>query len=114
MGLCCLLLVACTLRSEGPRLPSEAPGVEGPIERIESEQGRPRILIGPPHEAGAEGQAWVTLTEKSTLLRAKGKGYETLKPADLTPGTKVRVWFDGPVLKSLPLQGSALYILVTE
>lgn len=95
-------------------MPNEPPGVEGPIVRIESEQGRPRLLIGPPHEAGVEGQAWVTVTGKTAIFRAKGKVLEQMEPSDLAVGSTVRVWFDGPVRKSLPLQGAGLYILVIE
>lgn len=112
LAMLCLILTACGGRS-GPKPPTKASDVTGPIVQIAADsQGRPRLLVGEPPEPGIDGLAWVTVTSKTVILGEKGDGYEALKPSDLKVGTKVEVWWDGLVQQSMPMQGAGLYILV--
>lgn len=108
-----LILTACGGRSAGPKPPTNAADVTGPIVQIAADsQGRPRVLVGEPPEPGIDGVAWVTVTSKTVILRAKGNGYEAVEPSDLKVGTTVEVWWDGLVQQSMPMQGAGLFVLV--
>jgi hypothetical protein len=106
--LACLLLLAPGCESSTQPLVDRPPELEGTIEEYEGEFSLVARFIlvkeTPQEECGT-----VVTVRAVTRLRAqddRGRTGEASR-SDLVPGTRVRVWFDGPVLDTCPAQGIA-------
>ena len=103
---CALALSACT-----PSLPSDPPGITGTVTSVVAGDGRPASMLveGPsPQPAGAlADKAQVAIPPNTMFFDATGKAASLDAIAHIGAGTKVRVWFEGAVAESYPIQGSA-------
>lgn len=104
-----LVLVACT-----SRVPSEPAAITGIVsDVIKTGDGATMLVTG----TGQVDKASVSIDARTTLLRETGMGTSTLLLADVSGGSRVRVWFDGPVAESYPVQahaGTVLLLAPTE
>lgn len=101
------LLAGCSLR-----LPTDVPGITGDITSLVPGDGRPASIFveGGPQPDGAVAQvAVVTITPSTQVFGPDGKSAD---PATIVQGATVRVWFEGAVAESFPVQGSARAIQV--
>ena len=65
-----------------------------------------------PSETAGSAKAWVTVRRGTPVLRATG-ATRVENPWDaLMPGTRVRVWFTGPVRESYPVQADARIVVI--
>jgi beta-N-acetylhexosaminidase len=106
------LLALGTLASTGcaPTLPSEPPGITGAVTRLAAGDGRPASITveGQTQPAGAlSDKAAITVPPTTMFFDSKGNAASLGAIAHIAIGTKVRVWFNGPVAESYPVQGSA-------
>lgn len=62
-------------------------------------------------EQGAD-RASVTITDRTALLIQRGEETVAATAADLAQGTRVRVWYTGPVAESYPVQAVAGTVLI--
>lgn len=93
--------------------PSEPAGITGTITSVNKSDGGDAfgtILVeGGEQPAGAvSDKASVTITE-DTVVSKNGR---RITPVELAAGMKVRVWFEGAVAESYPVQGTARFIEV--
>lgn len=101
------LLAGCSLR-----LPSDVPGITGDITSLVPGDGRPASIFveGGPQPDGAVAQAAVvTITPSTQVFGPDGKSAD---PATIVQGATVKVWFEGAVAESFPVQGSARAVQV--
>jgi hypothetical protein len=54
----------------------------------------------------------ITVRDSTSLFRQDGDKYTEISFDDLEKRQTVRVWFDGPVMESFPMQATALQIVV--
>ncbi len=99
-----LALAGC---AEG--LPTRAPDIAGTI----TYAGPGTILVEErPNETAGSAKASVRIADATTVWRATGAGQERASAADLVPGRLVRVWFDGPIAETYPVQATARAIVI--
>lgn len=101
-----LVLAACA-----PTLPSDPPSITGAVSTVVAGDGRPASFLveGPnPQPSGAiSDKAHVDIPPATMFFAADGKAASLDSIAHIATGTKVRVWFQGAVEESYPVQGSA-------
>ena len=88
---------------------SDDTGLVGPV--IDSTH---RILVEAPSgttSGTTNDKAWVTVRRDTPVLSASGTAIAHPWSA-LMPGARVRVWFDGPVRESYPLQADAKLVVI--
>lgn len=88
---------------------SDDTGLVGPV--IDSTH---RILVEAPAgttPGATNDKAWVTVRRDTPVLSATGTAIAHPWGA-LMPGTRVRVWFDGPVRESYPVQADAKLVVI--
>ena len=82
-------------------------GLRGPL--IDSTH---QILIEErPGQPAGSAKAWVTVRMDTPVLTRSGSRSDLPWDA-LVPGARVRVWFDGPVRESYPLQAEARVVVL--
>jgi len=119
VGLAVVLLSAtgCGLFGGGRVAPVEVPttpvGIVGQIKTIAHSDGSGvwgALLVegGNQPEGAVSDKAMVTITDETLIAR----NTRWIPPEDLAVGMTVRVWFEGPVAESYPVQGSASFIEV--
>jgi len=97
-----LSLVACA-----PSPPSEPAAIIGTVTSLVPGDERPdsmRVETGAPPTSSALDKAQVAITPQTQFFDAKGAAGDA---ASIKLGTKVAVWFEGPVAESYPVQGRA-------
>ena len=102
-----LISVGIALSGCVTRLPETTPGISGRVASMVQGDERPSsmLVVGGPQPAGAASdRAQVTINPGTMFFDLNGK---PTKPNDISAGTKVRVWFDGAVAESYPVQGTA-------
>jgi hypothetical protein len=108
-------LAACTV---GGRLPSEPAGIIGTVTLVVPGDGRPASMLvettGTPDAGGVADKASVTIAPTTTFFDAGGKAATLVDIARISKGTKLRVWFDGAVAESYPVQGTAKSVQLVE
>ena len=95
-----LVLASC---SSGP--PQRAADVTGFITTATETNTWVLVEASPRLQAG--DKAVVTLVAKTRIWSIKGTSAIRADAKALAIGSKVRVWFDGPVLATYPAQGTA-------
>ncbi len=102
-------LVAAVLSLAGcaAPVPPSTPGITGTITSLVPGDERPASMLveGDSQPSGAvSDKAQVTINPGTMFFDAQGKA---TKASGAVVGTKVRVWFTGPVAESYPVQGAA-------
>jgi hypothetical protein len=94
-------------------VPNESASIIGDIKQVEQSAGRLRILVEQvPTRSAGEPIAWVTVGG-GTRIAERADGRTTRASAsELTVGTRVWVWFTGPVAESFPVQATAGTVLI--
>ncbi len=90
-----------------PVLPGTPPGITGSVTSFVPGDERPASMLveGPAQPSGAvSDKAQVTIEPATMFFDAQGK---PTKASSIVVGTRVRVWFNGAVAESYPVQGSA-------
>ncbi|HEX3157746.1 MAG TPA: DUF3221 domain-containing protein [Gemmatimonadaceae bacterium] len=91
-----------------PEIPPMQPSIAGTITSVDGE--RVRVEERPSEPSGGK-KALVRLTERTQLLRRDGSAATV---ADLVLGTRVSVWFVGPVMESYPVQATARAVVLEQ
>ena len=97
-----------------PRLPTEAPTLEGEVLSIEPASAG-QLHVARIHVASADGgnQAVATLLSSTAVWRAgAGSALTRVSTAELHVGQQVRVWAGGPVRESFPIQFDAKAVVI--
>ena len=97
-----LALVGCAAT-----VPTTPPGITGSVTSLVPGDERPASMLveGGAQPAGAvSDKAQVTIDPGTMFFDAEGT---PTKAAGIAVGTEVRVWFNGPVAESYPVQGTA-------
>ena len=89
-----------------PEIPPMQPSISGVVTHVEGDRVR---VEERPAEASGSDKAAVRLTERTQLLHRDGS---PATRADLVIGTRVSVWFMGPVLESYPVQATARAVVL--
>ncbi len=107
-----LAALASGLAACSPAPPNETPSISGAITTVTPGEGNlGSVLV---EGTGAYDKASVSVTPATSLLRATANGYERAMFADLTPGTRVDVWFTGAVAESYPVQATARVLVIAR
>ncbi|MDR3687289.1 MAG: DUF3221 domain-containing protein [Coriobacteriia bacterium] len=103
-----LLLSACF---SAPQPPSEPAGITGSVASVVSGDGRPASMLvestGTPIAGAISDKAQVNIPPATMFFDSSGKVATLDSIAHIAKGTRVRVWFEGAVAESYPVQGSA-------
>ena len=98
------LLVAAACAPAGP--PARNPDIVGVITRI-SNDGNTILVEENPSDTAGSAKASVTIDGNTRVWNFVGPGAARIDAGKLKVGLSVRVWFDGPVAMSYPVQGKA-------
>lgn len=93
-------------------MPDTIPDVAGNIislSRDTKDDDNVQLIILSKKETGATPEASVRVTEHTLIEEKDGK---RLKAAQLRQGQQVDVWFEGPVMESMPVQATAKAIRI--
>ena len=111
-----LLAVVLSGCSGGRTVPSEPAGITGRVTSLVAGDGRPASLLvegANPQPAGAvSDKASVDVPTSTQFFDAKGEPATLDAIGGITTGTRVKVWFQGAVAESYPIQGSAKAIQI--
>lgn len=105
--------VGCAGAGGSTKAPDDPPGITGTIKRVEQSaaQGTALTMLveGGTQPAGAvSDKAMVSVAEDTPVVSAG----EAVPLSELKQGASVKVWFDGPVAESYPVQGTASFVEV--
>jgi hypothetical protein len=100
------VLAACTEGTRSSAPPPVAAAING---RIAAREGATLLVVAPTPPVSGYDRASVRLHEGTRVLRASGA---PASADDLRVGQGVRVWFDGPVMESYPVQSSAGTVVI--
>ncbi len=107
------LLLAAVVATTGctQGLPTETPGITGTATSVTPGQGGLVMLVeGGEQPAGAvSDRAQVTVPESAPVFDASGAEADA---SAIKLGAQVKVWFDGAVAESYPVQGTAKVVQV--
>ena len=95
-----------------PTPPAEQPGIVGIVTSVVAGDDRPASIMveGGKQAAGAvSDKANVTITPTTQVFGADGT---KASASAIAQGATVKVWFEGPVAESYPVQGSAKVIQI--
>jgi hypothetical protein len=113
MGGIFVVLVAAVLVVSGcaAGVPTEAPGITGTVVAVTQAGDGASILVT---GSGQVDKAAILVDARTTLLRQAAGGTSAAFTTDIKVGSHVRVWFDGPVAESYPVQGHAGTVLLLK
>ena len=118
-----LLVVACNAAGspdDGATivLPATEPGIRGTITRIEPGLGAaPSSLLVEEIPGGLDSggnKAMLRVPAETRIYRRTREGIVPGTFAELKAGMRVSGWFEGPVMESFPLQGTAGTLLIDQ
>jgi len=93
--------------------PARPPDITGEITRVSGTAGGTLVLVEErPGEAAGGHKASVAIDGTTRVLRTSGGRAERADAAVLRVGSRVSVWFAGPVAQSYPVQGKAEAVLI--
>jgi hypothetical protein len=105
-ALLCAGLTAC-----GVSLPSEPPGIVGTVTAIVPGDDRPASIsvegTGTQPPGTITDKALVNIPPATQFFGPDGQPASLASVGAIRKGTRVRVWFQGAVAESYPVQGSA-------
>jgi hypothetical protein len=106
-----IALVVLIATGCAPSLPSDPPGITGTVTSVVSGDERPASFLvegpSPQPTSSVADKALVSVPPATVFFGADGTAASLQSVASITKGTKVRVWFEGAVAESYPVQGSA-------
>lgn len=91
-------------------VPTTAPSISGAVTGLVAGDGRPDSISVESSATGAGSgadKAFVSIPPNTEFFGADGKPASLDSVAAIKVGTKVRVWFTGPVAESYPVQATA-------
>jgi hypothetical protein len=104
-----VLLLAAGCSQASP--PSEAPGITGSVTSLVPGDGRPASMLvestGTQPAGALSDKAQITIPPATQFFGADDRPAPLSEIAAIKKGTRVRVWFEGAVAESYPIQGSA-------
>ena len=104
------LAVARLLLSACAGVPSDPPSITGTVVQVSPAGDGETILVT---GSGQVDKASVLIDARTVLLRQEaGGGTSALLLSEIVTGSRVSVWFDGPVAESYPVQGHAGTVLL--
>jgi hypothetical protein len=101
-------------RSASLVVPGDAASIIGDVTEVEGGAGRRvRILVEQiPTRSAGHPIAWIAITDRTRILARSGAETSRASLAEVAVGTRVWVWFDGPVAESFPVQAQAGTLLI--
>jgi beta-N-acetylhexosaminidase len=102
-----VLVSAALITACSPTTPSETPGITGTVVSLMPGDGRPASIMveGGKQPVGAvSDKASVTISPSTQIIDSGGAKAEA---SAIAKGASVKVWFEGPVAESYPVQGTA-------
>jgi len=106
-----LLGVALAAAACAPSPPSNPPDITGVVTSVVAGDGRPasfQVEGAKPQPSGAAAdKAMVNVPTSTQFFGPNGTQATLAQIGAIGPGTKVRVWFEGAIAESYPVQGSA-------
>jgi len=105
-ALASITAIGCASPTPALTPPDRLADITGTVTRVSRSDGvLPTILVEEvPADSTGSAKAAVRLTSRTVLQHANG---DVAGSADVRTGARVRVWFDGPVMESYPVQGTA-------
>ncbi len=111
MRTCLLVLVALLCAACAPDgLPARQADITGLVTSVGA--GTRTILVEELRDPSAGAKASVTIDDSTRIWTVNGKTVTRVAPDALRVGASVRVWFNGPVATSYPVQGKAADIAI--
>ena len=118
-----LALLACggdsdTATGDSAAAPAAAVDIRGEIKQVQTPG--PDVTLGAFLAEGAlepdtrYAKAWVRLKDTTIILRRQGSDTVPASAADLQPGMRVEIMFEGVVAELDPVQATAGEILILE
>lgn len=109
------VLLALFVISCAERVPTRAADITGQITRATTGvvSGSRQIMIlveAVPNDLSGSAKALVTVDRNTRIFHENAS--VAAKVEDLLPGTRVSVWFEGPVAESYPVQARAGTLLI--
>lgn len=104
-------VVACSDSASAPSVPSGPAGIAGRITSVVPDgnyRGTIRVETNPLSNSGSPKAVVTVANGTIVLLTSRAEG----EFRSLSVGQWVRVWFDGPVLESYPIQGLAGTVVI--
>jgi len=101
--LAALLAVACTspvAQQSSSEPPAKSPDIRGTVTHVAANE----IRVEADPQASHGAKAVVKITDTTTIHDASGKPVDA---SSIHEGQRLRVWFDGAVAQSYPLQATA-------
>lgn len=94
-------------------VPGESADIIGSVTQVERTGEEPRLLVEQvPTRSTGYPIASVYVTPRTRILARSGGRTTRATAADLAVGTRVQVWFTGPVRESYPVQADAGTLLI--
>lgn len=104
------LLLSAGMAGCGPSVPEEPPGIEGVATSVDRSAGEGQLTVLVEVPAGVDAVGFVSdkasvrvLPERLVFAPDGSEGDIGL----IEEGVGIRVWFEGPVAESYPVQGTA-------
>ena len=113
MRTCVLVLVALLCAAAcapAAGLPARQADITGFITNMGA--GARTILVEESRDPNTGAKAAVTIDDATRIWTVNGQTVTRVAPDTLRVGASVRVWFDGPVAMSYPVQGKAADIAI--
>lgn len=108
MVLTVALLLSAGMAGCGPSVPEEPPGIEGVATSVDRSDGQLTVLVEVPAGVDAVGfvsdKASVRVLPETLVFAPDGSEGDI---GLIEEGVGIRVWFEGPVAESYPVQGTA-------
>ncbi|HEY0020913.1 MAG TPA: hypothetical protein VGC13_31720 [Longimicrobium sp.] len=94
-------------------VPAEAASIRGDIKEVDRSRGGLRFLVEQnPARGAGEPIAWVDVVRETRVLARTDGRTADASSAELAVGTRVQVWFTGPVRESFPVQATGGTVLI--
>ncbi len=113
MRTCLLVLVALLCAAAcapAAGLPARQADITGLVTNVGA--GTRTILVEELRDPNTGAKASVTIDDSTRIWTANGQSVTRVAPDALRVGASVRVWFNGPVATSYPVQGKAADIAI--
>ena len=110
MRTCVLVLVAVVLAGCASSTPTRPADMAGLITSVGT--GTRTILVEESRDPNTGAKASVTIDGSTRIWTVAGQTFTRVTADALRVGASVRVWFDGPVATSYPVQGKAADVAI--